>query len=59
MHRPWVSNNWTYTLGTTFVVMNIIYFTKSLQLGDKAIASAMINIDQTIGVMPNITDENY
>lgn len=38
-------NNWTYTLGMTFLVSNIIFFTKLMQTGDKAIIRSMIDVD--------------
>ena len=43
-----IKNNWTYTLGMTFLVSNIIFFTKLMQTGDKAIIRSMIDVDQTI-----------
>jgi hypothetical protein len=41
----WVKNNWVYSLGSAFIVLNVIYFFRLMQTGDKAIINAMINVD--------------
>jgi H+/Cl- antiporter ClcA len=51
-------NNWVYTLTMTFLVSNIIFFTRLMQTGDKAIIRSMIDVDQTIAKL-NLTQETY
>jgi len=48
MHRWWVKNNWVYSIGTGFIVMNIIYWTRLMQTSDKGVIKAMIDMDITI-----------
>jgi chloride channel 2 len=38
-------NNWVYTLTMTFCVSNIIFFSRMMQTGDKAIIRSMIDVD--------------
>ena len=54
----WVKNNWTYSLGTAFIVLNVIYFLRLMQTGDKAVINAMINVDQNLAKQ-NMTIDNY
>ena len=51
-------NNWVYTLTMTFCVSNIIFFTRLMQTGDKAIIRSMIDVDQTIAKL-NLTQDTY
>ena len=48
MHRWYISNNWMYTLTMTFVLTNIMYFTRLMQYSDEAVITAMIEIDQSL-----------
>ena len=48
MSKWWVKNNWVYTLGISFIVLNIIYFTRLMQTSDKAVINAMIDVDLII-----------
>ena len=58
MHRWWIKNNWVYSLGIGFIVMNIIYFTRLMQVADKGVIRAMIDVDITIAKM-HLTDKTY
>ena len=57
MGKYWIfKNNWAYTLIMVFLVQNIIFQTKLMQTGDKAIIRSMIDVDQTIAGL-NVTSE--
>ena len=53
-----VKNNWSYTLLMAFLLSNLIYFTKLMQTGDKAIIRSMIDVDQTIAAL-NVTETSF
>lgn len=53
----WVKNNWVYTGGMCFIVLNFIFFTRLLLPGDKAVITSLINIDETIAKL-NLTEDN-
>ena len=42
------SQNFIYTLGMCFFINNVIFLTRLMQTGDKAIIRSMIDVDQTI-----------
>ena len=57
MGKYWIfKNNWAYTLIMVFLVQNIIFQTKLMQTGDKAVIRSMIDVDQTIAGL-NVTSE--
>ena len=58
MHRWWVKNNWVYSIGMGFIVMNFIYWTRLMQVADKGIIRAMIDVDITIA-KKHLTDKTY
>lgn len=45
MGKSWVKNNWSYALGMTFILTNIMFFTRVMQQSDKAVIKAMVDID--------------
>lgn len=46
--RWWIKQNFVYSLGMTFILTNIMYWTRLMQWNDKAVIKAMVDIDQNI-----------
>jgi len=55
--RWWVKNNWTYTIGMAFIVLNIVFYLRLMQASDKVVINAMINMDETLAKQ-NMTSDN-
>jgi len=51
-------NPYFYTCGVTFMVLNIIFFLRLMQTGDKQIIKAMIDIDENLAEM-KMNQTNY
>ena len=45
MGKWFIKNNWSYTVGMTFILGNIIFWTRIMQWNDKAVIKAMVDID--------------
>lgn len=58
MHLWQVRNSFVYSLTMGFVIISIIYFTKVMEVNDKTVMKAMIDIDLTIANL-NLTEKQF